>query len=93
MSGGRVTGLDENVRVQPADHLAIAAGPKRIFFVVGKLEVMGAKAGINEGIEYYQKRQEGSKGTLASVENILELRTFTVKSKRVLMLLLYENSQ
>ena len=32
--------------------------------------IASAKASINEGIEYYQKRQEGSKGTLASVENI-----------------------
>ena len=32
--------------------------------------IASAKAGINEGIEYYQKRHEGSNGTLASVENI-----------------------
>ena len=29
-----------------------------------------AKADINEGIKYYQKRQEGSIGTLAAIENI-----------------------
>ena len=29
-----------------------------------------AKAGINEGVKYYQKRQEGSIGTLAAIENI-----------------------
>ena len=32
--------------------------------------IASAKAGINEGIEFYQKRQEGSKGTIASIENI-----------------------
>ena len=44
----------------------------RFLLIVFCLSMMiaSAKAGINEGIEYYQKRQEGSKGTLASVENI-----------------------
>ena len=32
--------------------------------------IASANAGMNEGIEYYEKRQEGSKGTLASNENI-----------------------
>ena len=40
-----------------------------------------AKAGINEGIVYYEKRQEGSKGTVAAVENInkaIQQFTFTL---------------
>ena len=32
--------------------------------------IASAKAGINEGVDFYSKRQEGSKGTLASNENI-----------------------
>ena len=44
----------------------------RLLLIVFCLSMMiaSAKAGINEGVEYYQKRQEGSKGRLASVENI-----------------------
>ena len=44
----------------------------RFLLIVFCLSMMiaSAKAGINEGIEYYQKRQEDSKGRLASVENI-----------------------
>ena len=44
----------------------------RFLLIVFCLSMMiaSAKAGINEGVEYYQKRQEGSKGRLASVENI-----------------------
>ena len=40
-----------------------------IFFCLSMM-IASAKAGINEGIEFYQKRQEGSKGTIASLENI-----------------------
>ena len=45
----------------------------RFLLIVFCLSMMiaSAKADINKGVEYYQKRQEGSKGTLASVENIL----------------------
>jgi hypothetical protein len=32
--------------------------------------IASAKAGINEGADFYTKRQDGSKGTLASTENI-----------------------
>ena len=32
--------------------------------------IASAKAGIKEGIEFYQNRQDGSNGTLASTENI-----------------------
>ena len=32
--------------------------------------IVSAKAGMNEGVDLYSKRQEGSKGTLASNENI-----------------------
>ena len=32
--------------------------------------IASAKASVKAGVEYYQKRHEGSKGTLASVENI-----------------------
>ena len=44
----------------------------RLLLIVFCLSMMiaSAKAGINEGIEYYQKRQKDSNGTLASVENI-----------------------
>ena len=44
----------------------------RFLLIVFCLSMMiaSAKAGINEGIEFYQMRQEGSNGTLASVENI-----------------------
>ena len=44
----------------------------RFLLIVFCLSMMiaSAKAGINEGIEFYQKRQEGSNGTLASIENI-----------------------
>ena len=44
----------------------------RFLLIVFCLSMMiaSAKADINEGVEYYQKRQEGSKGRLASVENI-----------------------
>ena len=44
----------------------------RFLLIIFCLSMMiaSAKAGINEGVEYYQKRQEGSKGRLASVENI-----------------------
>ena len=44
----------------------------RFLLIVFCLSMMiaSAKAGMNEGVEYYQQRQEGSKGTLASLENI-----------------------
>ena len=44
----------------------------RFMLIIFCLSMMiaSAKAGINEGIEFYQKRQEGSKGTIASLENI-----------------------
>ena len=44
----------------------------RFLLIIFCLSMMiaSAKASINEGIEYYQKRQEGSKSTLASIENI-----------------------
>ena len=44
----------------------------RFLLIVFCLSMMiaSAKAGINEGIEFYQKRQEGSNGTLASINNI-----------------------
>ena len=44
----------------------------RFLLIIFCLSMMiaSAKAGINEGIEFYQKRHEGSNGTLASVENI-----------------------
>jgi len=44
----------------------------RFLLIIFCLSMMiaSAKAGMNEGIEYYEKRQEGSKGTLASNENI-----------------------
>ena len=44
----------------------------RFLLIIFCLSMMiaSAKAGINEGIEFYQKRQEGSKGTIASIENI-----------------------
>jgi len=32
--------------------------------------IASAKAGMNEGVDFYSKRQDGSKGTLASTENI-----------------------
>ena len=32
--------------------------------------IASAKAGIDEGVDFYSKRQDGSKGTLASTENI-----------------------
>ena len=43
----------------------------RFLLIVFCLSMMiaSAKAGINEGIEFYQMRQEGSKGTLASLES------------------------
>ena len=40
-----------------------------IFFCLSMM-IASAKAGMNEGIEFYQNRQEGSNGTLASAENI-----------------------
>jgi len=44
----------------------------RLLLIVFCLSMMiaSAKAGINEGVEFYQKRHEGSNGTLASLENI-----------------------
>jgi len=44
----------------------------RFLLIIFCLSMMiaSANAGMNEGIEYYEKRQEGSKGTLASTENI-----------------------
>ncbi len=44
----------------------------RFLLIIFCLSMMiaSANAGMNEGIEYYEKRQEGSKGTLASNENI-----------------------
>ena len=44
----------------------------RFLLIIFCLSMMiaSANAGMNEGIEYYEKRQEGSKGTLASAENI-----------------------
>ena len=44
----------------------------RFLLIIFCLSMMiaSAKADINKGVEYYQKRQEGSKGILASVENI-----------------------
>ena len=32
--------------------------------------IASAKAGVDEGIDWYQKRHEGSNGTMASTENI-----------------------
>jgi len=32
--------------------------------------IASAKAGMDEGVDFYSKRQDGSKGTLASTENI-----------------------
>ncbi|MBC8256483.1 MAG: hypothetical protein H8E85_04160 [Candidatus Marinimicrobia bacterium] len=44
----------------------------RFLLIIFCLSMMiaSAKAGINEGVDFYSKRQEGSKGTLASNENI-----------------------
>ena len=44
----------------------------RFLLIIFCLSMMiaSAKAGINEGADFYSKRQEGSKGTLASTENI-----------------------
>ena len=44
----------------------------RFLLIIFCLSMMiaSARAGINEGIEFYQKRHEGSNGTLASIENI-----------------------
>ena len=44
----------------------------RFLLIVFCLSMMiaSAKAGINEGIEFYQNRQEGSNGTVASIANI-----------------------
>ncbi len=44
----------------------------RFLLIVFCLSMMvaSAKAGINEGIEFYQNRQEGSNGTVASITNI-----------------------
>ena len=44
----------------------------RFLLIVFCLSMMiaSAKAGIKEGVEFYQKRQEGSKGTVASITNI-----------------------
>ena len=40
-----------------------------IFFCLSMM-IASAKAGVNEGVELYQKRHEESNGTLASTENI-----------------------
>jgi len=32
--------------------------------------IASAKAGVEEGVDFYSNRQDGSKGTLASSENI-----------------------
>ena len=44
----------------------------RFMLIIFCLSMMiaSAKADINKGINFYQKRQEGSKGTMASLENI-----------------------
>ena len=44
----------------------------RFLLIIFCLSMMiaSAKAGINEGADFYSKRQDGSKGTLASTENI-----------------------
>ena len=44
----------------------------RFLLIIFCLSMMiaSAKAGINEGIEFYQNRQEGSNGTVASIANI-----------------------
>jgi len=44
----------------------------RFLLIIFCLSMMiaSANAGMNEGVDYYSKRQEGSKGTLASTENI-----------------------
>ena len=44
----------------------------RFLLIIFCLSMMiaSAKAGINEGVEWYQKRHEGSNGTMASTENI-----------------------
>ena len=44
----------------------------RFLLIIFCLSMMiaSAKAGIKEGIEFYQNRQDGSNGTLASTENI-----------------------
>ena len=44
----------------------------RFLLIIFCLSMMiaSAKAGINEGADFYTKRQDGSKGTLASTENI-----------------------
>jgi len=44
----------------------------RFLLIIFCLSMMiaSAKAGINEGADFYSKRQDGSKGTLASTKNI-----------------------
>ena len=44
----------------------------RFLLIIFCLSMMiaSAKAGINEGVDFYSKRQDGSKGTLASTKNI-----------------------
>jgi len=44
----------------------------RFLLIIFCLSMMiaSANAGMNEGVDYYSKRQEGSKGTLASTKNI-----------------------
>ena len=44
----------------------------RFLLIIFCLSMMiaSAKAGIDEGVDFYSKRQDGSKGTLASTENI-----------------------
>ena len=40
-----------------------------IFFCLSMM-IASAKAGVDEGVDWYQKRHEGSNGTMASTENI-----------------------
>ena len=44
----------------------------RFLLIIFCLSMMiaSANAGVNEGVDYYSKRQAGSKGSLASNENI-----------------------
>lgn len=44
------TGGIEQICIQPADHLPAAAGPQRIVGVFGEPQMVGAEAGVDEGV-------------------------------------------
>ncbi len=50
LGGLGVAGFEEHLPVEPADHLAAAAGPQRVVLVIGELQMVRGVARVDEGV-------------------------------------------